>query len=338
MMKKTLWAGICLSALSLLVSCQEEVHLSQELEVAVHLHFPASTKGSGLSDDASWNVNSLQVFVFDGERLEGHARVTDGSGALTVHATAGTRTLWAVANDPRDLYATLHESEASPLTLSKLRASRHYLKDNAAQNLIMSGSITRDLQENGSLSIEVKRAVCRIELHTISCALGTFRQGWSIELKSLTLINVPGDNDYAYGNLPLSWVNPLGHRDPDFDRLLHDPLEGTVVQDSAYTVPHVYYAYPHSFPQCTEAAWSPRGSLLVLEATVWESDGHTAHHGYYPIPLPELKPNRVYSIQEVRIRHLPSPYPYLPLDISEGPASVTIEEWEMGLDMGRISI
>lgn len=74
------------------------------------------------------------------------------------------------------------------------------------------------------------------------------------------------------------------------------------------------------------------GREIVIQGT----DSQTL--GYYPIVLPALERNKTYSIDEVRITRLPGDKPYKPIETGESRVTVTVNEWELGLNLGTIII
>ena len=60
--------------------------------------------------------------------------------------------------------------------------------------------------------------------------------------------------------------------------------------------------------------------------------------GYYPIVLPLLERNKTYIIDEMIIRHLPSDKPYKPLETGDASVQITVNEWEVGLNMGKVTL
>ncbi len=126
----------------------------------------------------------------------------------------------------------------------------------------------------------------------------------------------------------------------------------TRVQDNSYTKEHVFYAYPNVFGVGEGAtthyddSWSPRGSILVIEAEMLDESGipielqNTDHQtvGYYPLPLPPMERNKTYSISEVKITRLPGDVPYKPIETGESKVTISVAEWELGLNLGTVSI
>lgn len=118
----------------------------------------------------------------------------------------------------------------------------------------------------------------------------------------------------------------------------------TMTTENAYKTEHVFYSYPNKYGSndgnsaVFSDQWAPRGSILVIDATMIEGDGTTEHPGYYPIMLPVLERNKTYSIDEVRITRLPGDVPYKPIETGESQVSISVHEWELGLNLGTISI
>ena len=125
------------------------------------------------------------------------------------------------------------------------------------------------------------------------------------------------NNVYAKNGAPVD-------EDEAYDAVTHGLAEGvTVVTDNSYTREHVFYAYPNPYPQAGSPdtyapEWSPRGTMLVLEARMFQGSSDTEGiKGYYPIVLPPLERNKTYQIKEVRITRLPGDEPYKPIETGE---------------------
>ncbi|MBR1609360.1 MAG: hypothetical protein IJ678_07065, partial [Kiritimatiellae bacterium] len=97
-----------------------------------------------------------------------------------------------------------------------------------------------------------------------------------------------------------------------------------------------------------DETWSERGTIRVIEATMFDADGdpievdHDNHPGqttgYYPIALPAMERNKTYTIDEVRITRLPGTDPYKPIETGESQVTITVHEWEVGLELGTVNI
>lgn len=340
----------------------------EAIELLVGVSLPGETKAvpSDELTEGESKVNSIQVFVFDENGiLEGHARQVSGTGVVPVSATAGPRIIRAVVNDPEDIYEALSEKGTKTVTQQAFLAFRHRLEDNRPGNFIMFGAVSVNLKENCGIDIEVKRAACRIELQKVSASLRDFRRNWSVSINSIFLVNVAADEDFAISGDPVLWANKLGWESGHaaYDALLYDKLYGVSVKnnvyekdgqpvkeedayrtgiteydlapgvvkvkDNSYKVSHVFYPYPNSYFGVYEPEWSPRGTMLVLEATMIEDDGATPHHGWYAIPILGLENNHKYTIQEIMLMHPPAPVSYAPISTGDAFIRIKVEDWEV---------
>ena len=338
-MKHLLYSTLAIAALALLAGCNKENVSSEKegspVEVTVSIVGDASTRATGTTYADESKVNSLQVFVFNNNDREAYRSVTGAMQAL-VPATAGQRSVWAVVNAP-DL--------SGIMTLSDLRNAATLLTDNAKDSFVMTGSVTQELFDGGNIPITVKRIVARVSIGKISTDLKDYRAGYSVRIEGIYMINVAAANKYDVGGEAASWVNKLGHADAACDALLYDKVEGVTVKNgSPYEKEHAFYPYPNIHPtesetQTFSSTWDPRGSLLVIEATMFEDDGTTvAAHGYYPIVLPAIDRNKTYIIDEVQITRLPGDVPYKPIETGETQVTIMVADWELGLNMGTVRI
>jgi hypothetical protein len=133
---------------------------------------------------------------------------------------------------------------------------------------------------------------------------------------------------------------------------IYELAEGVTLQtDNAYRVSHVFYPYPNKLGSADARykdeswnTWSPRGTILVIDATMVsdrdeDNDGNLDEiAGYYPIDLPAIERNKTYTIQDVKITRLPGDKPYRPIETGESKVVIEVHDWELGLDMGTITI
>lgn len=368
----------------------------QPVEVTVSIRGSRSTRAVGTTYADESKVNSLQIFVFNEDKLETHRSVSNVTTAL-IPATSGERTVWAVVNAP-DLYATLNVSDDDPMTLSRLMAHMSNLSDNSAGGFVMTGSVSQELVDGGNVVIDVKRIVSRVSISRISASLKDYRETYSVRIDGLYLINAAANVSYGQTVSATAWANPLRHADAAFDALLFDSLvpaagedpivvrnneyvragspveheaeaytpesiaagqyvlaDGvTMSRDNSYQKEHVFYPYPNKYGISDGAStnyddtWSERGTILVIEATMFDgngdaievdSEGHPGQTtGYYPIALPALGRNKTYTIDEVRITRLPGADPYKPIKTGESRVTITVHDWELGIDMGTVNI
>ena len=346
-MKKALLFSAALAALTL-VSCNKEVKSSAVLgdgkpvEVTVSIQGAPGTRATETTYANESKVNTLQVFVFAGDDREAYKSVASAMQAL-IPATSGERTVWAVVNAP-DLSAVT--------SLSGLRAAVTNLSDNAVDGFVMTGSKTQELVDGGNVPITVKRIVSRVSIAKISTDLKEYRVNYSLKLKGIYMINVAGDNKYDVGGEASSWINKLGHADAAYDALLYDEIASVEVKNGTpYVKEHAFYPYPNIHPTDAESAspvysstWNPRGSILVIEAEMYDDANNAillengTSTGYYPIILPALERNKTYVIEEVCITRMPGSVPYEPITTGESQVTISVADWEVGLNLGTITI
>lgn len=337
-MRKSIILLAASAALALPLSCQKEAGAgpareASPVEVTVSVQGAPATRATGTTYADESKVNSLQVFVFNVNDREAYRSVTGAMSAL-VPATAGERTVWAVVNAP-DL--------SGVNTLTGLKDSLSLLSGNARDSFVMTGSSTLELVDGGNVPVTVKRIVARVSVGKISTNLQDYRENYTVSVEGIYIINVAASSKYEVGGEAAEWANKLGHNDTAYDALLYDALTGVTVSNGhPYETEHAFYPYPNIHPlegeQNYSPEWSPRGSMLVIEATMYEDDGVTAHHGYYPIALPAIGRNKTYIIEEVCITRLPGDVPYKPIETGETQVTVTVDDWELGLNLGTVTI
>lgn len=330
-MKRILISGAVLAAALSAASCQGQLPnpgRGTALPVAftVSIQGTPGTRATGTSYADESRVNSLQVFVFDETGALEDYKDAGTSMTATLTATSGERTVWALVNAP---------SLPEITTLEQLTSRTSLLSDNAPDGFVMSGSVTQAVVDGGTVPVTVKRIVSRVSVGKISSDFKFALADVSVQIDGIYLINVAADSDYATASAsPVNWVNRLGHHDPAYDALLADRLTGVTVRNgSPYEQEHAFYPYPNAERSgIFEDTWSPRRSLLVIEVTF---DGRK---GYYPIELPVLERNKTYIIDEIKLTRRPGDVPYRPIETGEATAQITVQDWELGLNLGTIVI
>ena len=314
-----------LAALALGSCTREKADIDgKPVEVNVTILGTAPTRATSVTYDNESKVGNLQVYVFNNGKLEDYQ---DAGAAMTAQltATSGERTVWALVNAP-----TLKDVS----TETELQAKVSQLSDNKTDSFVMSGSTKQELKDGGTVPVTVKRLVSRVSVKKISTEFQYALAGETLTIDGIYLINVAGDNTYAADGTPGTWVNQLGHKDNGLDALLYDKLTSTTVSnEKPYEKEHVFYPYPNPTKDDNyDATWTPRHTLLVVEVT-FESK-----KGYYPVVLPVLERNKTYVIDELVIRHRPGDVPYKPIETGDATVQITVNEWELGLNMGKITL
>jgi len=310
------------------MTCKE----GKPVEVTVQINGTTMTKATGNTYANESKVNNLQILAFDANgEIEGYRSVNNET-SVTLIATSGEKTVWAVVNAP---------SLEGITTLEGLKGTLTRLEDNALDSFIMTGSVTEELSDGAVLAITVKRIVARVSVAKISTAFPqtpTY-EGKTLKLKGIYMLNVAGSVNYALSGAPSDWYNKLKHEDDVADIYLYDALDQTLANNASYEVEHAYYPYPNNvaasvkdIDEADRGTWSQRRSILCIEV---EFDGTT---GYYPIELPVIERNKTYAIDEVVITRSPTDKPYDPIDTGIATVSITVEEWELGLSLGTVTI
>lgn len=345
-------------ALCLAVACKPNQDIAGigdgravDIMVSINNGPETGTRALGTTYADESKVNSLQVFVFNGDDREAYRDAGAAMQAL-IPATAGERTVWAVVNAP---------NLSDVMKLSDLRAAVSNLSDNIRtddqgakfiDSFVMTGSKTQELVDGGNVPISVKRIVARASIAKISSDFKDYRENYQVNVKGIYLINVAGGSRYDVGGEPESWVNKLGHSDASHDALLYDAISDVIVKNgSPYVNEHAFYPYPNIHPTSTETPtyedeWNPRGTMLVIEAEMLDGEGNAIKLnevtgqtvGYYPISLPAIERNKTYIIDEVCITRLPGEVPYRPIETGESQVTITVDEWELGLNLGNVRI
>ena len=302
------------------------------VEVTVQINGTTMTKSTGNTYANESKVNNLQILAFDANGdIEGY-RSVDNETSVTLMSTSGEKTVWAVVNAP---------SLENIYTLDQLSEALTVLEDNALDNFVMTGSVTEELTDGAVLAITVRRIVARVSVAKITAAFPDTPayNGKTLKLTGIYMINVAGAVNYALSGEPSAWYNKLTHEDDAADVFLYDALDQAMANNSSYEVEHAYYPYPNSastsvkdIDESDRGTWSQRRSILCIEV---EFDGST---GYYPIEMPVIERNKTYSIDEVVITRSPADNPYDPIDTGMATVSITVQEWELGLSLGTVTI
>ena len=256
----------------------------------------AETRVTGVTSNSTSSeakVNSLQIFVFNGEQLDGYGS-SSGSLTATASCTAGTRDIWAVVNAP----ALTSVSSKSQLlaTVSDLAAE--------ISNFQMVGSKSETLQKDGNVKITVDRLAARVVLKGIKNALTNAAQAASFKVLSVYLTNVAGDVDFGHSSsyTVSKWYNRRGYQSANnLGSFTYDAVNKTIASGATDSEAHYFYSMPNANAAAVGGPWTPRAARLVIKAEI-------AGVVYdYPITLPALESNKSYEISLVTITRLGNP-------------------------------
>lgn len=287
-MKRILFLSAAAVLAASLLSCNKQESIAPPHEngngnnsgVTISIKGTPGFKSSGLDLAGESKVNNLQVFVFNGENLEAH-RYEENTLATVVPASSGERTVWAVVNAP-DLYSMLN-SEAEPMTMSKLVDTMSDYSDNSYGDFVMTGSVATELRDGMDLTINVKRLVARVSINKVSASFKDYREGYQMRVEAMYLINVAGNVSYGITKYADKWINKLYHEDTQYDALLFDDLfdDEIIVKNNKYEKDGfpVHEADAYTYESLIHGTY-----ILAPGVVVAQDNSYTKEHVFYPYP------------------------------------------------------
>ena len=320
-----------------------------EVELTVRLGAP-QTKVAAQTESDEKMIRNVQVFVFragsgsDAGNLEiaasaGFDKELDASAGrydgLTLKCSTGEREIWAVVNDSRDR-STGADAVA---TREELLAQTHDLADARTDKLLMVGTCgVRTLREGKEeIQVEVQRMVASVVLESVKNDFSSpaYQKSGSFRVENCYLLNVPGQ--VAFGGMKDAAALPAGawyakggaEASACSPGVIYDAVEPKTLEYGATdATPHAFYAYPNPCAPGEDAAWSPRATLLVLEASLF--NGHDWVKYYYPVVLGGgLVSNRQYRIN-LTIHRPGSLDPNVPVRFDDVTSVVKVSNWDTG--------
>lgn len=285
-------------AAAVTTACRKEAapesddHQAQKTSLTVRVDDSMETKATDIKGDAEdeKKMNTIQVFVFNGEDIDGYGTAT-GTSSLTLGCTVGSRDVYALVNAP-DLSSV--SSRTGLLgQISEL--------GNDIGNMEMIGSKPVDIKaDTPPVNIEAERFAARVVVKKVTNALTSLAlQKQEFTIQSMHLNNVAGDVDYGVTESyqPKIWYNQAAYKSDSNSpgSMTYDGIASVVGAGLSYDEVHYFYAYPNKAPHSSALDWSPRATMLVLKIRI----GETLYN--YPIRLPALESNRSYEIDEIRI-------------------------------------
>ncbi|MBO5562937.1 MAG: hypothetical protein J5939_04405 [Bacteroidales bacterium] len=263
----------------------------EPVRLVVAVEGAGATKTTGVTSNDSTTeakVNNLQVFVFNGENLDGYGSI-DNSRTITVSCTAGRREIYAVVNAP-SLTGVTSRSQLLG-TVSGLAAE--------ISNFQMSGSVTETLPQDKTITIPVDRLAARVVVKAVKNGLtAQALQALDFRLLSICLTNVAGDVDLGHSeNYAVSkWYNRRGYQQANsLGNFNYDAVNERISSGGTYSTAHYFYSMPNRFDEASGGPWTPRRAKLVLKVQIGEAIYD------YPILLPVLESNKSYEIELVTL-------------------------------------
>ena len=264
------------------------------IRVEIGIEGTGATRATGIvtgSEASEAKVNDLQIFVFNGDQLDGYAHGTS-TKSLSVSCTAGSRDIYAIVNAPS--LANITSSGQLLGTVSTL------VED--IRNFRMAGKTTEMLPGSGVVTVPVGRLAARVVLKSIRNGLKNNPE--TLLIRSVYLTNVAGDVNFGCSPdyVAQTWYNRRGYQHANclgsFNR---DAVDAPVSQGQTYNTAHYFYSMPNAFEPAAGGPWTPRRSKLVIQASI----GGTVYD--YPILLPALEANHSYEIEMLTITRTGNP-------------------------------
>ena len=256
----------------------------------------AATKATGVTAQANRNdsadeaaVNSLQVFVFNGDALDGYG--SSSTRTATVSCTSGAREVYAVVNA---------ESLASVTSKSALLQQVATLGPNASA-FQMIGSTSVTLQADGVVPINVSRHAARVVIKGIKNSLSNAALASQFRILAVYLTNVAGDVDFGHSvdYSIQNWYNKRGYQAANsLVPATYDAVNAAVAAGSTYDTAHYFYSMPNAYPGAVGGVFTPRAARLVIKVQI----GDNVYD--YPILMPALESNKSYEINLVDITRM----------------------------------
>lgn len=298
-MKKIFFTAF--AAVLALVGCKpnEDVQVpgSNQIKILASIETGvAGTRATGITAQTGRNdsadesaVNSLQVFVFNGDALDGYG--SSGTKTATVSCTSGLREVYAVVNAG---------SLASVTSKSALLQQVATLGPNASA-FQMIGSTSVTLQADGVVPINVSRHAARVVIKGIKNSLTNEALASQFRILAVYLTNVAGDVDFGHdANYSIqNWYNKRGYQaNNSLVPSTYDAVNAAVAAGATYDTAHYFYSMPNAYPGAVGGVFTPRAVRLVIKAQI----GDNVYD--YPILLPALESNKSYEINLVDITRM----------------------------------
>ena len=224
-------------------------------------------------------------------------------------------------------------------------ARTHDLASSSAACLLMVGHANPEASDPALLLVEGTMQVT-VPVHRLaaSVVLESVKNDFSaaayqgpdlFRLEAAYLLNVPGRVDFGERRLAAGLPAEQWHARMAAESqgpcaaILYDDLAGELLPYGGLHAPsHTFYAYPNECPPSVEAAFCPRATLLVLEASIRQGEGWTRY--YYPVVLDGgLQANKRYRVN-LTVHRPGSQDPNVPVAFNDMTPVIQVSDWEDG--------
>lgn len=299
-------------------------------EVTVHIQSPLTrSRVADTADEA--RVSTVDIFVFRGDVLDAHETGLS-STTVTVQATQGERTVFAVVNAGEDLGAVS--------TLSGLRERISRLDANSRNNFVMTGSKTQTLGATATVNLDVERLAARFKIDKITNRLASSTQAADFKITRIYLTNVAGNIRYDAGkaSTTLWYADSKLNVSGAPNNLIYNKLStpAAVSAQGSHTTSYSFYAYPNTD--------SSKNTLLVVEALI------SGKYYTYPLMIAgTVDRNKSYEVKELIITRVGNPSDgdddiegdeNTPIQSSQATVTLNVLDWDQVLigENGTITI
>lgn len=331
---------VAAAALLALAACTElpeggrAVDFSEECTLTVD--FTSSyTKATGQTVAMEDAINNVTLFVFrteGGVKLDAStyavvspAATQAGSGtpySVSLKCTVGSRKVYVLVNMPEDITGSITDEE-------DLLSHSSLLTENGTSNFFMMGSATATLSgPKCTVKVPVSRKVASVRIDRITNMMEAkaYQKDGLFVVNRIYLTNVVGLMKYDGSTLPSALATEywLARLEAQETPLIYDGSVNTTVNygaERAYTTSHSFYAYPNDCAASETGIWTPRSTMLVIEATL---DGVKY---YYPVAVGPLESNRQYVITDFIIRRPGSESPWETVHKSDASVQIEVLPW-----------
>lgn len=295
-------------------------------ELSVKIGSGARTRTVADTIDDEEVINTVQVFVFNGNALDAYLE-TDEPEEITLSCTAGVRDVYVVVNGCE----TISPAGITPSSLvaSPAFLANYTLLNQQPANLFAFGSTHVEVPSSSEVVVNVHRNVSRVVINNVELDFAE-PSAFPIATTTVTIDEVylskaAWSAPYPTGLATLAdnWtgVKPVSTDGQSYlvwTNLLHDSVNRSMVvpgesEYEIYDTAHWFYCMPHLS--------SVETTSLVVEMTI------NGIKTYYPIALPDMEAEKSYEINCLKITRMGSSSPEIPVEIMDNSFQIAIEPW-----------
>ncbi len=266
------------------------------------------------STDAEEVISSLQIFAFEGTKLEAVGYSQGGDVVLRCYFGKSV-TFVAIVNHSQLDWTSDMTIDDLKRTVVNLKEDQNWDVMFGTKNLSLAGSDNKFEMSRASqtrsrsedVTIPVYRVAARVAiLQIFNDAIGS--EGGTLTIKSIYLLNVVGDAalgsaietiDYS----PTTWYNKSMNEESEESSFYSGELNFDLTLGAFYNTPHYFYCYPNPtqsdcFIIDRYGTWKERYTRLTVAAKLNGVDT------FYTVTLPGVNSNHSYEITKLTVTGL----------------------------------